>query len=209
MAGPALEPWERRLLRLVSEQGAMPFDQMARFLDVEERQAARVGWHLAERDLVTCRRVLHGEPAWLWLSFRGHRLSGTGLELLRPTPRGLALIRAVNEVRLYIEGRAPQARWICGRAVRHEQGNRGPRPQAVVEVDGERHALVVRPGRAAAHLPQERVRIEPLLARYDAVVIFASSPVRAALRRLERRHGYRNLVLRPIPESPPAAGPDG
>ncbi len=30
MTAPALEPWERRLLRLVSEQGAMPFDQLAR-----------------------------------------------------------------------------------------------------------------------------------------------------------------------------------
>lgn len=84
MAGPALELWERRLLRLVSEQGAMPFDQLARFLDVEERQALR-GWHLAERDLVICRRVLHGEPPWL---------------------------------------------------VRHEQGNSGPRPQAIVEAAG-------------------------------------------------------------------------
>lgn len=81
---------------------------------------------------------------------------------LVPTPRALLLTRAVNEVRLHIEARAPQALDLRSPGAT-EQRNRGPRPQAVVEVDGECHALVVRPGEAVAQLPQERARIEPLL----------------------------------------------
>lgn len=72
------QPWEQQLLRLVSEQGAVPLDQLARFLDVEEAQAARMGWHLVDRGLAVCRPVLHGEPPWLWPTFRGNRASGTG-----------------------------------------------------------------------------------------------------------------------------------
>lgn len=203
MSARAPQPWEQRLLRLLSEQGAIPFDQFARFLDVEERQAARLGWHLAERGFATCRPVLHGEPPWLWLNFRGSRLSGTGLACFEPTGHALVRIRAVNEVRLHIEARAPAARWLSGRAVRHEQGSGGPRTQAVVEVEGERHAMVVRTGRPVDPAV-ERSRIEPLLARYEVVVVFAPSPVRAALERLGRAHGYRNLVVRPVPVPPPA-----
>jgi hypothetical protein len=207
MSASVPQPWEQRLLRLVSEQGAIPFDQLARFLAIEERQAARVGWHLAERGFATCRPVLHGEPPWLWLNSRGSRLSGTGLAHFKPTGHALTRIRAVNEVRLHITTRAPAARWICGRVVRREQGFRGAAPQAVVEVDGERHALVVRPGNTG-NVAQERARIEPLLARYNAVITFGSPRVRTALGRLACRYGYRNLVLRPIPRPPHVAGPD-
>ncbi len=56
----------------------------------------------------------------------------------------MARMRAVNEVRLHIARRAPEARWICARSIVREQGMRGYRPNAVVEVGGERHAILVR-----------------------------------------------------------------
>ena len=55
----------------------------------------------------------------------------------------MARMRAVNEVRLHIARRAPEARWICGRSVVREQGTRGYRPNAVVEIGAERHAILV------------------------------------------------------------------
>ena len=48
-----LEPWEQRVLRLISEQQAIPFDQLARFLECEEEQAARVAKHLTKASTQT------------------------------------------------------------------------------------------------------------------------------------------------------------
>ena len=42
----APEPWEFELLRLIAEQGAIPFDQLARFLGADAGQAASVVKHL-------------------------------------------------------------------------------------------------------------------------------------------------------------------
>ena len=83
----------------------------------------------------------------------------------------MARMRAVNEVRLHVAARAPEARWICGRSVLREQGLRGKRPNAVVKVGTKRHAIAV-------HLrwpEQARTRdlIVTHMARYDAVIAFA------------------------------------
>jgi hypothetical protein len=57
----------------------------------------------------------------------------------------MARMRAVNEVRLHIAKRAPEARWICGRSVVCEQGMRGYRPNAVVEIGRAGRAILEHP----------------------------------------------------------------
>ncbi len=192
----APEPWEFELLRLLAEQGAIPFDQLGRFLDAEERQAANVVKHLTKGGYADYGRTLHGEPHWAWLTARGARLSGMGFVPGSPKVGAMARIRAVNEVRLHITRRAPEARWVCGRSVVREQGLKGMRPNAVVEIGGERHAIVVKHG-----FPQERERelVETQMARYDAVIYFANPRPRALLERLKAEHHWPKLVIRPIP----------
>ena len=194
----APEPWEFELLRLLAEQGAMPFDQLARFLDADGRQAASVVKHLTKVGYADYGRFLHDEPHWAWLTHRGARLSGTGFMPGRPKVGAMARMRAVNEVRLHIARRAPEARWISGRSVVREQGLKGKRPNAVVEIGAERHAIVVKHG-----IPHEQVRelqiIETHIARYDAVIYFANPRPRALLERLKAENHWPKLVIRPIP----------
>lgn len=194
------EPWEFVLLRLLAEQTAVPFDQFARFLDADRRQAATVAKHLTEAGFADYGRFLYDEPHWIWLTGRGARLSATGFAARRPKIGAMARMRAVNEVRLHIANRAPDARWICGRSVVREQGMRGYRPNAVVEIGVERHAIAVylRAG------DQERMQdiVETHMARYDAVIAFARPASRKQLERLTAEHHWPKLVIRAIPEPP-------
>ena len=197
---PAPQPWEFELLRLIAEQGAIPFDQLARFLGADERQAANVVKHLTKVGYADYGRILHDEPHWAWLTGRGARLSATGFAARRPKVGAMARMRAVNEVRLHIAARAPEARWICGRSVFREQGLRGHRPNAVVEIGAERHAITV-------HLrspEQERLRdlLVTHIARYDAVIAFANPGPRRLLERLKAQQQWPKLVIRPIPTPP-------
>ena len=129
--------------------------------------------HLTKVGYADYGRFLFDEPYWVWLSGRGMRLSGTGFAFLRPKIGAMARMRAVNEVRFHIAHRAPDARWICGHSVVREQGLRGHRPNAVVEIGRERHAIVVK---RRAHLPErEREVLEAArFARYDP---FITSPL--------------------------------
>ncbi len=193
----APEPWEFELLRLIAEQGAIPFDQLARFLGAEVCQAASVVKHLTKVGYADYGRFLHDEPHWAWLSCRGARLSGTGFRPNRPKVGAMARMRAVNEVRLHIARRAPDAHWISGRSIVRKQGRSGHRPNAVVEIGAERHAIVVQL-RVGDH---ERARdiVETHMARYDAVIYFANPAARALLMRLQAEHHWPKLVIRSIP----------
>ena len=200
---PALrmpEPWEFELLRLIAEQGAIPFDQLARFVGCDQPQAARLAKHLFKAGFADYGRFLHDEPHWVWLSGRGMRLSGTGFTYLPPRVGAMARMRAVNEIRLHIAARVPEARWLCSRSVVREQGKRGHRPNAVVEIGRERHAILVllRPK------PQERIRaiVETHMARYDAVIAFANPSPRKLLERLGAESHWPKLVVRDLPQPP-------
>jgi hypothetical protein len=200
---PALrvpEPWEFELLRLLAAQGAIPFDQLARFLDCDESQAVSVVKHLTKVGYADYGRILHDDSHWAWLSGRGARLSGTGFMPGRPKVGAMARMRAVNEVRLHIARRAPEAHWIGPRSIIREQGRTGYRPNAVVEIGAERHAIVV-------HLragDQERTRdiVETHIARYDALIAFANPRPLTSLKRLQTEHHWPKLVIRPIPGPP-------
>lgn len=198
---PAPQPWEFELLRLIAEQGAIPFDQLACFLGADHRQAANVVKHLAKVGYADYGRILHEEPHWAWLTSRGARQSGMEFPAGPPRVGAMARMRAVNDVRLHIARRAPEARWICGRSVVREQGVRGKRPNAVVEIGAERHAIVVKHG--VPHQREREIRIvETHIARYDAVIYFANPRPLALLKRLQAERHWPKLVLRPIPQSP-------
>jgi len=154
-------------LRLIAEQGAIPFDQLARFAGCEESQAARVAVHLFKAGFADYGRFLYDEPP------------------------------------LHIAARAPEARWLCARSVVREQGKRGHRPNAVVEIGRERHALLT----CLRVQPQERTRaiVETHMARYDAVIAFAKPAPRRLLERLATENHWPKLVVRAVPE-PPQSG---
>ncbi len=197
------QPWESELLRLIAEQQAIPFDQLARFIGCEARQAAKLAGHLANAGYADYGRFLIAEPHWVWLTGRGARLSGTGFRPGVPRVGAMARIRATNEVRLLIFRRAPEACWICGRTLVREFGRQGHRPNAAVRIGGERHAIVVQ--LRAADQGRTRSVLEAHMARYDAVVAFAAPRPRRLLERLAAEHHWPKLVIRDLPK-PPQAG---
>ncbi|HEX3734378.1 MAG TPA: hypothetical protein VHU86_04415 [Solirubrobacterales bacterium] len=192
------EPWEYELLRLTAEQHGIPFDQLARFLGCESEQAARVAKHLSAAGFTDYGRFLVAEPHWLWLTGRGARISGTEFAGGPPKVGAMDRIRAVNEVRLQITTRAPEARWVCGRTVFREQGRKGRRPNAVVEIGGERHAILVKHGIRQTEW-RERDILESLMRGYDAVVAFCAPAPGNLYRRLADQHHWPKLVVRPLP----------
>jgi hypothetical protein len=199
LAPPAV--WEHRVLRLIAEQYSLPFDQLARFLECDEEQAARVAKHLTRARYADYGRSLLDEPHWVWLTSAGARFSGTDFAALRPRVGAMQRIRAVNEVRLHIARRAPRARWISGRSIVREQGKTGRRPNAVVEIEGERHAILVKHGIRQSE-ERERAIAEALMAGYDALIAFCAPQPRSLFERLVAEHHWPKLVIRPIPEPP-------
>jgi hypothetical protein len=202
---PPLRPpqhWESELLRLIAEQRGIPFDQLARFIGCEAEQAARLAEHLAKAGYADYGRFLIAEPHWVWLTGRGARLSGTGFRPGAPGVGAMARIRATNEVRLLILRRAPEASWICSRRLVRELGKHGHRPNAVVQIGSERHAIVVQ--LRAAEQKRTRSVLEAHMAHYDAVVAFAAPRPRKQLERLAAEHHWPKLLIRDLPKPPQA-----
>ena len=193
------EPWERAVLCLISEQGAIPLDQLARFLECDEAGVDRVVSHLLELRYIRRARPFPDESDWVWLTKRGVTFSGTDYSAADPALGGLARLRAVNEIRLLFKERVPEAQWISSRFLRLTLGNRAPRPAAVVEVNGERRAIEVR------LRPMPDHHLGPMLDRrsedYDGVTLFCAGPLYNGLKRLEKSGRWPKLAITPLPRS--------
>ena len=201
------QPWELELLHLIAEQRGIPFDQLARFIGCEAEQAVRRAEHLAKAGYAEYGRFLIAEPHWIWLTGRGARLSGTGFGPGAPGVGAMARIRATNEVRLLILRRAPEASWVCSRRLTRELGKHCHRPNAVVQIGSERHAILVQ--LRAAEQRRTRSVLEAHMARYDAVVAFAAPRPRRLLERLAAEHHWPKLFIRdlPLPAQPSDLAP--
>jgi hypothetical protein len=171
-------------LRFVGEQYAVTLPQLASLMGRSEHAARwlrsrwqRAGWAQG-------RALLVGEPVFVWLTRRGLRAAGLPYRAWRPSPGGLAHVVAVNEVRIELAERRPEAGWVCerelAREARTELGGFGAhRPDGLVLVHGGEVAVEVeltlkRRGRV------ERVMREHV-ARYGQVWYFAPPRLRRAL----------------------------
>jgi hypothetical protein len=187
------------VLQLIAEQYAMPIDQLGHFAGVDERSAAEIVSELARLRYVERRTLLAGQPEWIWLTKRGADRSGTRFGGMCPKAGSLQRIRALNEVRLQVSRRAPGARWISGRSILRDQGKRGCRPHAVIEIEKERHAIAIRLGHIRAQEGEVEF-LETLMARYDALIVFVTPERLAPQRRLADEHDWPKLVICSIPE---------
>jgi hypothetical protein len=188
-------------LRLIAEQYAIPSDQLGRFLNCDGAQTAELVTQLAQLGYTQKGALLAGQAEWVWLTKRGAERSGTGFGGMRPEAGSLQRIRALNEVRLQVRSRAPGARWVSGRSIVRDQGKGGFRPDAVIEIEKERHALAIRVGHVRAVEAEEEF-LETLMARYDALIVFVSAKRHSVQQRLAEEHGWPKLVIRPIPQPP-------
>ena len=193
------KPEEIPILGLIAEQGAIPLDQLAGFLDCKLDKAKQLAKHLQEEGLIRRERFFAKEPDWVWLSKRGARFSSTGLSAPKPSIGALPLMRATNDIRIWLTRRAPEVRWVSRRLLLRERGRNASVPRALVETEGERHAIEVH----LAPSPESRLeqRIWRRCAEYDAVVCFCTPKAGRQLERLKERHHWRKLFVRALSRS--------
>jgi DNA-binding Lrp family transcriptional regulator len=188
-------------LRLLSEQVTIPLDQLARFLGGSLADAVAMVQGLEEAGCLEHRRFLVRDHPWFWPSRRGARFSGTGFAYSAPNVAILAHRRAVNEVRLHLAERAPRGRWVCERIVFRQRDPEDHLPDAVFEIDGERHAI-------EAELSSKRNReLHRILAqhsnRYDAILYFCGPLPYNLLKRVQAEGRWPKLVVRRVPTGKP------
>lgn len=194
---------EVAVLRLLSEQGAMPLDQLARFIEVDLGRAMSVVQGLEEAGCIKYRRYLVKDYPWFWPSSRGLQLAATGFMSSAPVVSSLAHRRGINEVCLYLRARAPQGTWICERKVRRIRDPRDHLPDAVfeIEVNGrrERHAIEVE---LSCKGPEEILEIlSEHSDRYDAVVYFCGPETHSFMSRVKEKGNWPKLVVRHLSEA--------
>jgi DNA-binding Lrp family transcriptional regulator len=186
------------VLRLLSEQVAIPLDQLARFLGVGLAEVVSRGRAFEDSGWIEHRRFLVRDYPWFWLSCRGARVAATGFPYRVPDVSSLAHRRALNEIRLHLADRAPQGRWLCERIVYRQRDPRDRIPDAIFEIDGERHAI------EAELSPKANREIRPIVAqhsnRYDAVLYFCGRGTYNLMKRVQAEGRWPKLVVRRLPE---------
>lgn len=192
---------EHAALRLLSEQAAIPLDQLARFVNGSLGEAVALLQGLEAAGCVEHRRFLVRDLPWFWPSYRGARLAATGFHYKKPDVALLAHRRAVNEVRLHLAEREPEGRWLCERTVFRHRDPADHLPDAVFEVGGERHAI-------EAELSIKRnAEVRRIVAehgyRYDAVLYFCGPRPYRLLKRVQAEGLWPKLIVRRVPQGEP------
>jgi DNA-binding Lrp family transcriptional regulator len=199
----ATEPFPTELqapLHLLSEQAAIPLDQLARLLDLPLASTISRLQGLDQAGLIEHRRFLVRDHPWFWPSRRGARLAGTGFHYQRPEVAILAHRRAVNEIRIHLAERAPEGRWICEREVFNRRDPDEHLPDAVLEIDGERHAIEAELSRKRSHELRQILALHSR--RYDAVIYFCGPRTQRLMERIRAEGRWPKLVVMPLPKAP-------
>jgi hypothetical protein len=184
------QPWEVEILRLVSEQGAMSIDHLARFLECNLDSAQRIADYLDEAGFLNQGRGPLADPNWVWVTKSGGRLAGTGLRHYEPTTTSTMFLSLANEARLHVAERDWNVHWWSMRLLRRG-AERLDVPTAIVEADDEQNAIEIESKR--------RSRAE-LIEKYDrrcrefhAVALFCSARRVPTFEQLKRERGWKNL----------------
>jgi hypothetical protein len=154
-------PRDLTALRWIGEQYAVRLDQLAVLLArltsvptqtpgmLREDTVYKLIKRWEQAGVVKYAVVLSQAPSWVWLTREGLQQLDLPYRFWKPKAQGLAHLYAVNQARLWIEQRYPTALWRSERQLNHERGfsrkqARGPhRPDAEVEIDGQRMAVEV------------------------------------------------------------------
>jgi hypothetical protein len=191
----------RRDLELVGwlgEQYAARTDQLETLLDCGPRTIQRVLARLHDAELVTTRRLLVGEPAWVIPTSTGLRAAGHGFGVWQPRLGLLAHTAAVNDVRLHIQSRSPESEWIPERLLARERQAGEHLPDGVVLVDGQRVAIEAE----LTVKSQRRVQaiLDELTGRFDTVLYFCAAGPHRQLTGFAESGRWPTLGVRELPQ---------
>lgn len=187
------------LLAWLAEQYGARTDQLERLLDCGPRTVQRVLARLRDAGLVTTRRLVVGDPAWVIPTGAGLRAAGHSLSIWQPRVGLLAHVAAVNDVRLHVQARSPESEWIPERILARERHAGEHLPDAVVLLDGQRVAIEVE----LTVKSQRRVTaiLDQLTGRFDATLYFCAAGPQRQLTALAHSGRWATLGVRELPHA--------
>lgn len=189
------------LLFWLAEQYAARVDQLAVLLGCSPRTVQRVVARLRGEGLVQSLRILADEPAWVTPTARGLRACASPFGVWRPRLDLVCHVAAVNDVRLHIQRRDPDAVWVSERelAKEHVQRTSGTvhLPDGFVLTAARRVAVEVE------LTVKSRKRLVAILdahsAAYDAVLYFCAPAPWRVLGELRESGRWPALGIRELP----------
>jgi hypothetical protein len=173
-------------------------DQLEPLLGCGPRTVQRVLERLRHAGLVTTRRLIVGEPAWVIPTSSGLRLGGQGFAVWQPRLVLLAHVAAVNNVRLHVQSRSPASEWVPERLLARERRAGEHLPDGVVVTAGQRVAIEVELTVKSRH--RVTAILDELTQRFDAVVYFCAPGPHRQLSELAVSGRWPSLDVRALPE---------
>lgn len=186
------------LLAWSAEQYAARVDQLAGLIGCGPRTVQRALARLRAQGLIETFRMLADQPAWVTPTVRGLRACGSPYGVWRPRLSLIAHVAAVNDARLHVQARDPQAQWISERLLAKQRSDsRRHLPDAIVLSDGRRVAIEVE------LTVKSRRRLEGILdqlaRQHDATVYFCAPAPHRVLSTLAATGRWPTLGIRPLP----------
>jgi hypothetical protein len=187
----------------LGEQYGARVDQLETLLDCGPRTVQRVTGRLRAAGLVTTRRLLVGDPAWVIPTSAGLRAAGQHFGAWQPRIGLLAHVAAVNDVRLHVQARSPESEWIAERLLARERRPGEHLPDGVVITAGRRVAIEVE----LTVKSQRRVTaiLDELTRRFDAVLYFCAPGTHRQLTQLAETARWPTLGVRELPRAEASA----
>jgi hypothetical protein len=198
-----------RLLRWAGEQYGARMDHLQALTGTTKSNLRTVTGTLRRAGLLRTERIIMDQPPWVIPSLQGLRACNLPYQKWTPMLGRLVHVGAINDVRIHVEGRTPQADWISERQIRFEEagvnvGHPDRRhkhlPDGVVLLDGRSMAIEVELTVKLNH------RLESILneltARFDAVMYFCAPVPYRQLTRFEQTGRWPTLGVRELPPLP-------
>lgn len=192
------------VLRWIGEQYAVRLDTLRQLLGRQAQQpthrpqwvaastARRVLARWRREKLVSLRKFLAGEPAWVWLSSRGLRQLDFAYRAAAPKVGLLHHLHHVNQVRLQVETHYAQATcWRSERHLRREYGRLRHTHIPDAEIVTTDNALI---GVEVEMTQKSKRRTQEIVAklahRYDRVWYFVNRMTRPTVRAAVGAHPH-------------------
>jgi len=192
-----LHPRDLVLLGWLGEQYAATTDQVGVLLGCGPRSVQRVLGRLRDAGLVSTRRVLVGQPAWVTPTRAGLRACASPWRVWEPKLGVLLHTAAVNDVRLHVQARSPGAEWVCERALARDRRDGEHLPDGVVLVEGRRVAVEVE----LTVKSERRVRaiLDELAGRFDMILYYCPPATFRQMSALKETGEWPTLGVRELP----------